>query len=84
MWAPVGQSWAKLGPKWAPDGPDWGSFTNLAYFGYDGSYYFNDYRRTKHHPMIKQTVPESLDCQEKVDCLTGQYIKYLTHSQQIT
>ena len=23
-----------------------------------------------HHPMIKQTVPESLDCQEKVDATT--------------
>ena len=21
---------------------------------HDGSYYFNDHRRTKHHPMIKQ------------------------------
>ena len=37
---------------------------NLTYFGHDGSYYFNDCRRTKHHPMIKQTEPESLDCQE--------------------
>ena len=40
---------------------------NLTYFGHDSSYFFNDYRRTKHHPMIKQTVPESSDCQEKVD-----------------
>ena len=40
---------------------------NLTYFGNDGSYYFNDYRKTKHHPMIKQTVPESLECQENVD-----------------
>ena len=37
------------------------------YFGHDGSYYSDDCRRTKHHPMIKQTVPESLDCQENVD-----------------
>ena len=39
---------------------------NLICFGHDGSYYVNDYRTTKHRPMIKQTVPESLDCQEKV------------------
>ena len=36
-------------------------------FGHDGSYFFNDYRRTKHHPMEEQIVPESLDYQEKVD-----------------
>ena len=40
---------------------------NVTYFGHDGSYYFNDYRRTKHRPMIKQTVTESLDCLGKVD-----------------
>ena len=41
--------------------------TNFTYFGHDGSYYFNDYRRTKHHPLIKQIVPESWDYQGKVD-----------------
>ena len=40
---------------------------NLNDFGHDGSYYFNDYRSTKHHPMIKQIVPERLGYQEKVD-----------------
>ena len=30
---------------------------NLTYVGHDGSYYFNDYKITKHHPMIKQSVP---------------------------
>ena len=28
--------------------------TNFTYFGHDGSYYFNDYRRTRNHSLIKQ------------------------------
>ena len=56
---------------------------NLTYFGHDGSYFFNDYRRTKHHPMIKQTAPESLDYQEKV-AAPNRIIDYMSHSQQTT
>ena len=37
------------------------------HFGHDSSYYFTDYRRNKHHKIIKQTVPERLDCQGKTD-----------------
>ena len=43
-----------------------GIFPNLIYFGHDASYNFKDYRRTKHHPRMKQTVPESLDYEKKV------------------
>ena len=40
---------------------------NLTYLRHDGSYYFNDYRSTKYHPMIKQTIPANFDYQEKAD-----------------
>ena len=40
---------------------------NLTYFGHDGSCYFNNYRRTKYHMILKYTVPESLNCEEEVD-----------------
>ena len=40
---------------------------NLTHFSHDDSCYFNSYRITKHRIMIKQTVSESLNCQEEVD-----------------
>ena len=50
------------------------SFGDNAEFDHGGLCYFNDCRRTKHHPMMKQTVPESLDYHENVDVTTNSIV----------
>ena len=58
---------------------------NLTHLGHDGSCYFNNYRRTKLRIMIRQTLPESLDCWEDIAMqLTGSQFKYMRYSPQIT
>ena len=49
----------------------------FTYFGPHGSHYFNDYRKTKLHSMIEQTVLASLDCREKV-YLINRFVGYAT------
>ena len=39
---------------------------NLTHFGHDGSCYLNDCRQTRHRTMMKERVPESLNCREEV------------------